>query len=122
MRLGDFILQNIEPILAEWEAFAATQLPAAAGMTRTALRDQVAHMLVAIAKDLSETQTAEAQDQKSKGLAPAFLDAPKTAASTHALARAQDGFDINQMAAEYRALRASVLRLWAKVIDSKTGE
>jgi hypothetical protein len=26
--------------------------------------------------------------------------------------RAQSGFDINQLAAEYRALRASVLRLW----------
>jgi signal transduction histidine kinase len=122
MRLGEFILLNIRPILAEWEAFAATQLPAAAGMTRTALRDQVSHMLVAIAKDLSESQTAEAQDQKSKGLAPASADAPKTAASTHALARAQDGFDINQMVAEYRALRASVLRLWANAMGSKAGE
>jgi signal transduction histidine kinase len=30
----------------------------------------------------------------------------------HALLRARSGFDINQMVAEYRALRASVLRLW----------
>jgi len=32
----------------------------------------------------------------------------------HALLRAQSGFSINQMAAEYRALRASVLNLWTK--------
>jgi len=41
------------------------------------------------------------------------LDATETAAQTHALLRARSGFDINQLAAEYRALRASVLRLWA---------
>jgi signal transduction histidine kinase len=38
--------------------------------------------------------------------------APDTAAQTHAVLRAKSGFDINQLVAEYRALRASVLRLW----------
>ena len=38
--------------------------------------------------------------------------APETAAQTHAVLRARSGFDINQLVAEYRALRASVLRLW----------
>lgn len=38
--------------------------------------------------------------------------APETAAQTHALLRAKAGFDIEQVVAEYRALRASVLRLW----------
>ena len=118
MRLGDFILSSLDPILTEWEAFAATQMPAAAGMTRAALREHVSHMLIAIAKDLSQPQTPEAQSQKSRGLAPAFADAPETAAAAHALARAQVGFDINQMVAEYRALRASVLRLWAEVVDA----
>jgi signal transduction histidine kinase len=40
---------------------------------------------------------------------------PETAAQTHALLRARSGFEINQLAAEYRALRASVLRLWMDV-------
>jgi signal transduction histidine kinase len=39
-------------------------------------------------------------------------DATETAAETHALLRARAGFNINLLAAEYRALRASVLRLW----------
>ena len=32
MRLADFILSEMEAILVSWEAFAATQLPAAAHM------------------------------------------------------------------------------------------
>lgn len=70
MRLADFILQNMETILGEWEAFAATQLPAAEGMTSLALRDDAEPMLEAIAKDISTPQTKEAQAEKSKGQAP----------------------------------------------------
>ena len=33
---------------------------------------------------------------------------------SHAVLRARSGFDINQLASEYRALRASVLRLWTE--------
>jgi hypothetical protein len=43
-----------------------------------------------------------------------LIDASETAAQTHAILRARSGFDINQLASEYRALRASVLRLWTE--------
>ncbi|MBB5510785.1 RsbRD N-terminal domain-containing protein, partial [Paraburkholderia atlantica] len=112
MRLADFILQNAEPILTQWEAFAATLLPAAANMQSSGLRDHAQQILLAIAEDLRTSQSREAQFQKSVGRAPSPLDATETAAQTHALLRARAGFNINQMAAEYRALRASVLRLW----------
>jgi signal transduction histidine kinase len=112
MRLAEFILQDMEAILAEWEAFAATLLPAAAGMTSLALRNHAQHILEAVAKDLTTPQTREAQSEKSKGRAPKVVGAPETAAETHALLRARTGFDINQLVAEYRALRASVLRRW----------
>ena len=112
MRLAEFILHNMEAILAEWEAFATTLLPAAAGMTPLALRDHAQHILEAVAKDLTTPQTREEQSEKSKGRAPKVASAPETAAQTHAVLRAQSGFDINQLVAEYRALRASVLRLW----------
>jgi signal transduction histidine kinase len=68
--------------------------------------------LEAIAKDISTPQTREAQSEKSMGRAAPPLDASETAAQTHALLRARSGFEIKQLAAEYRALRASVLRLW----------
>jgi signal transduction histidine kinase len=121
-RLADFILQNMEAILAEWEAFAATLLPGAAGMTALALRDHAQYILEAVAKDLATPQTREAQSEKSKGRAPTLAGAPETAAQTHAVLRARSGFDINQLVAEYRALRASVLRLWidARPLD-RTG-
>lgn len=67
---------------------------------------------MAVAQDLTAAQTKEAQLEKSMGHAPRLMDVPATAAQTHALLRARSGFDINQLAAEYRALRASVLRLW----------
>lgn len=46
------------------------------------------------------------------GLAPVVANAPHTAAQTHAVLRAESGFDIEQLASEYRALRASVLSGW----------
>jgi signal transduction histidine kinase len=112
MRLAEFILQDMEAILADWEAFAATLLPAAAGMTSLALRDHAQHILEAVAKDLASPQTREAQSEKSKGRAPMVAGAPETGAQTHAVLRARTGFDLNQLVAEYRALRASVLRRW----------
>ena len=37
-----------------------------------------------------------------------------TAAKQHGARRAESGFTVEQMVAEYRALRASVIRLWTK--------
>lgn len=112
MRLADFIVRDMDTILAQWEAFAGTLLPAAANMRSLALRDHAQQILEAIAQDLSTFQTPEAQFEKSIGQAPQLEGSSETAAQTHALLRARSGFDINQLAAEYRALRASVLRLW----------
>jgi signal transduction histidine kinase len=112
MRLSQFISNEKEAILAEWESFAATLLPAAQGMSSLELRDHAGQILEAIARDLTTPQTGQAQLDKSRGLAPALERAPETAAQTHAVLRARHGFDINQLCAEYRALRAAVLRLW----------
>ena len=112
MRLAEFIPGAMQDILSKWEAFAATLLPASAGMTSLALRDHAQQILEAVAADLSDAQTREEQSEKSMGRAPVVAGAPETAAQTHAVLRARSGFDINQLVAEYRALRASVLRLW----------
>jgi signal transduction histidine kinase len=112
VRLAEFILRNVDAIVQKWEEFAATLLPAAANMDSLALRDHAEEILRAIAQDVETHQSREAQIQKSLGQKPAILGAPDTAAQTHAVLRAKSGFDIKQLAAEYRALRASVLRLW----------
>lgn len=112
MRLSDFILANMQRIVDRWESFASTLVPAAAHMGSLELRDHAQQILEAIAADLRTSQTREEQLTKSLGLAPELENAPHTAAQTHAILRARGGFDIKQLAAEYRALRASVLRLW----------
>lgn len=114
MRLSDFILANRESILAEWEAFARTCSPASGSMDVEALRDHADQMLTAIATDLQTPQNRVAQTEKSKGHAPAAHRDSTTAAEEHGAGRAESGFSVEQMVAEYRALRASVIRLWTK--------
>jgi signal transduction histidine kinase len=90
-----------------------TMEPAASTMSMPALRDHAKPILMAIAKDLANEQTPAAQKTKSKGLGPA-LSTRETAAATHGALRHVSGFDLNQLGAEYRALRASVIRLWTQ--------
>jgi signal transduction histidine kinase len=113
MTLSRFITQNMDAIVAEWQTFAMTMQPAASSMSALALRDHAKPILLAIAKDLESGQTSEAQEDKSKGLAPR-LSARETAAATHGFLRLASGFDLTQLGAEYRALRASVIRLWTQ--------
>jgi hypothetical protein len=77
MRLADFILRDMEPILAAWEAFASVQLPAARHMDSLALRDHARQILEAVAKDLSTSQSREAQIEKSLGRAPILIGTPR---------------------------------------------
>jgi len=114
MRLADFILANREAILAEWEAFAKTCVPASGSMGMVALTDHAAEMLTVIAEDLKTPQGDFEQSEKSKGLAPHPISNERTAAEKHGTGRAESGFTLDQMVAEYRALRASVIRLWTR--------
>ena len=113
MRLAKFITGNLEEILVEWEAFAASLLAPDQVMTSLALRDHASQILLAIAEDIESSQTDLEQAYKSKGFAP-IAEATRTAAMTHGALRHLAGFDLRQLAAEFRALRASVLRLWLK--------
>ena len=110
--LAEFITREMGAILTAWEEFAATLLPAAEGMESLELRDHAQGILEAIVADLSTAQWGSEQVAKSKGLAPVSFPAPETAAQIHAVLRAKSGFDVDQLVAEYRALRASVLGLW----------
>ena len=112
MRLSEFILTNREPILAEWKDFARTCGPAGAGMDMAELADHANEMLTVIAKDLETPQNRSEQSEKAKGNAPETQDTSDTAAEEHGAGRAESGFTVEQMVAEFRALRASVLRLW----------
>jgi signal transduction histidine kinase len=111
-RLADFIRRNVEPIVAEWIDFARTRTPASKGMTNLALRDHVEEILNSIADDLDSPQSKLEQVKKSQGLGPAGSKLSQSAAEVHAALRLTDGFDIEQMVSEYRALRSSVVKQW----------
>jgi signal transduction histidine kinase len=113
MTLAQFITENLEEILVEWEAFAASLLAPGEVMTPLALRDHAKQILQAITLDIVAGQTELEQAYKSKGYVR-IAEATRTAAMTHGSLRYLAGFDLRQLAAEFRALRASVLRLWLK--------
>ena len=116
MRLSKFILSNMEAILQEWEDFANTMNSTVHGMDSRELRDHAEAMLRVIAEDLDTSQGKQASIDKSQGMAPVIVD--DTAAEIHAADRLASGFTIEQLMAEYRALRASVLRLWKERIKT----
>ena len=108
------ILANVEAILAEWEAFARAIWPKGATADPAELRNEAGDILRGTAADMQSDQTAAQQADKSLGLsrrdgASARL---RRASSSHGTGRAVSAFDVSAVLAEYRALRASVLRLW----------
>ncbi len=111
-RLADFLISHAGEILLAWDEFAATVTHAGKPLDQVALRDHAAEILRTIATDLAQPQTPAEQDAKGKGLAP--RDDTPTPAETHADYRMIAGFAVDAMITEYRALRASVLKIWAK--------
>lgn len=109
MTFQAFIRTNMEAVLSAWEDFARTLGPAADAMDGLALRDHARQMLLVIARDVASEQSEADRRSKSRGEAPAAEQ--DTAATTHGGLRFTSQFSIGQLAAEFRALRATVLRL-----------
>jgi signal transduction histidine kinase len=120
-RLATFIRENIEPILLEWEAFARS-LPRGDTTEILALRDHARGMLAVIADDLDLPQTPQEQTEKARGGSDASASMLPTAAQKHGAGRAESGFTVGQMIAEFRALRASVMRLWSETRDQVSSQ
>jgi signal transduction histidine kinase len=113
MKLSDFIRRHSEEIAKEWEGFARTCEPAAVSMNMEQLRDHILPLLHFVADDIDEPQTASEQQEKAEGRQPR-AEKGTNQAEAHAALRVIDGFTVDQVVGEYRALRASILRLWAK--------
>ncbi|MBW3566258.1 MAG: sensor histidine kinase [Acidobacteria bacterium] len=113
MRLADFILSNLEAILAEWEEFARNLTPGSE-LSVVALRDHAEGILRVTADDMVSSQTPQQQSAKSKGHGGGGAESEHldSASHEHAIERLGEGFNLIEVVSEYRALRASVLRLW----------
>lgn len=112
MTLPDYIEQNLERLLTEWLEFARTRLPASDFMGTGALIDGSKELLCAIAADMRTLQKESERTAKSRGERDAKKSPIGKSAHAHTNNRLKAGFTLDQVVAEYRALRASVIRCW----------
>jgi signal transduction histidine kinase len=118
MRLSDFIVQQVDRIVDEWEKFASTLTPAADSMNSVELRDHAKAILLAAARDMKTAQTKAEQIAKAQG--EELNKTPKLdeAAASHGELRHTVGFDLVQMTSEFRHLRATVIRFWVESLSA----
>ena len=119
MRLSEYIRANPDDIERAWENFARSLTLFAGDLSDAILRDDLRDILSAMADDMDSPQTSAEQQLKSKGLGPRNgpLD---LITATHAHARLNSGFSLEQAISEYRALRSSILFLWVRSAPRKT--
>jgi signal transduction histidine kinase len=118
MRMSEFLLENIDAILGEWEEFART-ITAKSERSTVQLLDHAREMIVVIARDMETEQSAAEQLAKSRGLRSRAALTKDSPAQSHGGDRLEQGFTINEIVSEYRAIRASVVRLWTVKIGSQ---
>ena len=116
MSLSGFIRSHHEEIISEFAHFAKTLMPPGLEMTDTELRDHAEAILTAVVQDMSIAQSPEEQSLKSRGRGAAKTMEPS--GTLHADDRIQHGFTFGAVLSEFRALRATVLRLYEKSGES----
>ena len=114
--LADFIEQYDEAITENAIAFARSVIVDTA-LNETQLRDHFPQIVKAIVADLRTPQTRVEEVAKSEGRAVAAAEQTPSAAGRHAVHRALSGYSISNLVSEYRALRASVLRMRLDATD-----
>jgi signal transduction histidine kinase len=110
MALSAFIRDHQEQIVSEFAVFARTLMPPGANMSEAELRDHAEEVLTAVLEDIATPQSAAEQSRKSQGHGSAQM--MKASGKLHADDRLQHGFTFQSVLAEFRALRATVLRLY----------
>ena len=119
MKLSQFIETHIEKILEEWDEFALTLFPSGAHVSARELRDHAREILMELTEDMDTAQSARQQADKSKGEGEdSKAGEENSAASAHGVERHYSGFTLTELAAEFRALRATVLRLWLPEVST----
>jgi signal transduction histidine kinase len=110
MSIAEFISAHQEEIICEFAAFAKTLMPAGVEMTEAELRDHSKDLLTAVVEDMRLVQTSDEQYRKSHGRGSART--MEASGRLHATDRIMHGYAFGAVLAEFRALRASVLRLY----------
>lgn len=108
MSLAEFIKDNSERILQEWEHFARRMSGSA--LPRWILRDHGAAIVKSIAERM-ETPSPPVQERLAAA-AEGEASPVQYVTAAHVKLRIDSGFDLAQIIAEYGVLRACVVRLW----------
>jgi signal transduction histidine kinase len=108
--LSDFIERHHSEIIGEFSAFARALMPGRSDMSERDFQDHAKQMLTAIAQDMNTEQSVDEQSAKAKGMGSAH--GMVASGRLHAEGRSHHRFTPAQVLAEFRALRASVLRLY----------
>ena len=111
VRLATFIETHQKEILIEWDSFAKTLFSGIDKFHISLLRDHAREILIELVSEMEQKESPQQQKAKSLG-APSPAHPAESAANGHGLLRYHDGLSFTSLAAEFRALRASVLRLW----------
>jgi signal transduction histidine kinase len=110
MSLANLIRARQEEIIREFSIFARTLMPPGVEMTEAELRDHAAEILTAVVQDMHLQQTPEEQHRKSQG--HGVVRTMEASGRLHAADRLAHGYGLEAVLAEFRALRASVLRVY----------
>lgn len=110
--LADFIELHADAIVDQAVGFAR-RIEAGADLGEEELRDHLPEIVATVVQDLRTGQTRAEEIEKSEGRSDPSPDGPRSAAAVHAVHRAHSGFGIDSLLAEYRAMRAAVMRAWA---------
>ncbi|MEX3816534.1 RsbRD N-terminal domain-containing protein [Paraburkholderia sp. BR13439] len=105
MSPSDFIETNLSALVADWTEYARTVSLTDTRLTETQLRNSACDILMWIAADMREPQTDAQQKAKSYGDRHDAQSALDRVAREHADDRLAHGYGINDVVAEYRALR-----------------
>lgn len=120
MRLPDFIRANVEPIADKWEEYARSLGPVTDGMSIAELRDHVRGILAFLAEDIEKRRGQPHIGGNDS--APVETTSENKSPGIHGALRQEDGFSIDQMVSEFRALRSNIIEMWENALTESTIE
>ena len=119
MKLSRFIQENVRELLSEWNAISSSYAPAGSGAS-LGLGRHAEQILRAIAVDM-ETESSPT-GQQARERARGDIAESGSAAAFYGAVRHGDDLSVSQLAADYRALRATVLKAWLKTGEPRDAE
>jgi signal transduction histidine kinase len=114
MTLAELIRANLDALVDDWFHYARDRIEVTRTLSTKEIKNSSRMLFTAIADDMDIVQTDHAQFEKARGQRPGNSKGIVEHASEHADDRVAQGFTLPDLASEFRAARASVMRLLAR--------